>query len=110
MDAEGSSFGLEGKLPESGRLNAECRGPSTALSSAFADENFAQDDEREGLPVRLLLFRYFEPVADAAEGFQVLGMAGVLFNLFAEAADVYVDGARGHERSFFPHRVEQLVA
>ena len=37
-------------------------------------------------------------------------MARVLFNFFAQAANVDVDRSRGNEGSFFPHRVEQLVA
>ena len=52
----------------------------------------------------------FEAVADAAQGFQILGMAGVELDFFTEAAYVDVDRPRGHERSFFPDSVEQLIA
>src|ERR1700756_4934098 len=36
-------------------------------------------------------------------------MAGIPFDFLAQAADVNVDRAGCHERSFFPDRVEQLI-
>lgn len=40
-------FAAWGELPESTRFRLGGRDPSTAFSSAFADENFAQDDRAE---------------------------------------------------------------
>src|SRR6202011_1025457 len=56
------------------------------------------------------LFRHFEAVPDAAERLQVLGMAGIRFNLFAQAPNVDVDGTRRDEGSLLPDRVQQLIA
>src|SRR5258708_9957944 len=56
------------------------------------------------------LFWHFEAVSHAAQRLQVLGMAGVRFNLFAEPPNVHIDGTRCDEGSLLPHRIQQLIA
>src|SRR4029077_9602427 len=52
----------------------------------------------------------FEVIADTTERFQILRVAGIAFNLFAQAADVDIDGARGDEGSLLPDGIEELIA
>src|SRR5579862_563227 len=59
---------------------------------------------------RIRLLGNFEAIADAPQGLQILRVAGIGFYFFAQPADVYVDGTSSYEGSFFPNRVEKLIA
>ncbi len=58
----------------------------------------------------LRLLRDFEAVSDAAQGLEILGMAGIGLDLLAQTADVNVNRAGSDEGSFLPDGVEQLIA
>ena len=53
---------------------------------------------------------YFEAVAGAADGLEIAGIFGIGFDLFADAADVDVDGAGGDEARVAPDGVEEMIA
>ena len=52
----------------------------------------------------------FETISDAAQGLEILRMAGIGLNLFAQAADVNIDRTRGDKGSLLPDGIEQLIA
>src|SRR5215471_17979382 len=56
------------------------------------------------------LFRHLEAISNASESFQILRMAWVVFDLFAQTPDVDIDGTRCDERCFLPDGIEQLIA
>src|ERR1039457_7505999 len=64
----------------------------------------------KGINRRWKLASGFEAVADSAQRFQIAGMAWIALDFLPQTAHEDVNGARGHKRPFFPHRVEELVA
>src|ERR1039457_184354 len=52
----------------------------------------------------------FEPVADSAQRFQIAGMPWIAFDFLPQPPHKDVNRPGSHERSFFPHGVQQLVA
>src|SRR5579864_591068 len=69
---------------------------------------FFDSANRSSLRERLL-FRDCKAIADAAQGHQVLRIAGIAFNLFPQAPYIDIDGSRGDEGSLFPDRIEKLI-
>src|ERR1700740_2965664 len=55
------------------------------------------------------LFGNFEAVADASQGLQILRMAGVGFDFFAQPTDVHIDRTCRDVGSFFPNSVQRVV-
>src|SRR5579863_2011096 len=66
--------------------------------------------EETRIVLKMGLFRHFEAVPDAAQGFQILRMAGIALDLLAQSANVNVDGTRRDEGSLLPNRIEELIA
>src|SRR5580700_1949241 len=51
----------------------------------------------------------FETISGAAHGFEIARILGIDFNLFSDAADIDVDGARCDKAGIAPHCVEKMV-
>src|ERR1039458_9009016 len=77
------------------------------IAITFIDRIWARN---KGINRRWKLASGFEAVADSAQRFQIAGMAWIALDFLPQTAHEDVNGARGHKRPFFPHRVEELVA
>src|SRR6202047_3599081 len=100
---------VDSSCPKAVRVYSSRRARSAMKSTAASTPTSSARNVRASFQKRLCRTS-FEQIPGAADGFQMDGILGIAFDLFAQAADVNVHAARSDETIGAPDGIEKLIA